>query len=325
MLYIGTLDRSSHTLQHTVKAINFDRIKNIIIGTPTKQQLMTTMNVATLPKSEIKLSQAADLQLEPTTSATIVGKIDMTKVNQPSQVDSCHTLDRDGEISQDDNSILLEKQNQVLTDQLHKMELLIDQYKNDAFDQRELCECAKREGQDAGKRLVEVKRQVVHLENNLEYVKRKLIDGKGKSFNQQQEKSQSGQIAMTENSKNIPLAGQLHTAFNSEIEEKDFGALLAEKTSLLIECESLSAKIKLLEAQNRFALDQSRILYLQQIENDEYSAEVDEKVLINDGEGEMVEDLTIRFINIIYLCSVSSKKVCFQNEPIIYPIIVSDY
>ena len=50
----------------------------------------------------------------------------------------------------DANCTFLEKQNHILADQLQKMEALIDQYKNDMFDQNELLECAKKESQESG-------------------------------------------------------------------------------------------------------------------------------------------------------------------------------
>ena len=162
----------------------------------------------------------------------------------------------------DANCAFLEKQNHILAEELRKIESLIDQYKNDMFDQREMCECAQKESRDAGKKLAEsgrhvaqLKQEIEYLELDLEYVKSKLVE------------LTHGDVGVSvQVAKPLPVAKRQKREMDETALRHGFDALLTEKNSLLLECESLSAKIKFLEAQNRFALEEARLIHLQSIE-----------------------------------------------------------
>ena len=166
----------------------------------------------------------------------------------------------------DANCVFLEKQNHILADELRKMEVLVDQYKNDTLDQREACECAQKESRDAGKKLAESERRTVHLKQEIEYLEHDLEYVKSILS----ELNQGGEEKLLKIATPQKIDGE--TALR-----QDFEVLLTEKNSLLLECENLRTKIKLLEAENRFALDEARLIHLQGVESGRSKGHLDIK------------------------------------------------
>ena len=94
----------------------------------------------------------------------------------------------------------------------------------------------------------ELKQEVEYLEGDLEYLKQKLKD--------------RGDEAAIPDGKHVRQQGSP----DQSALKSDFEVLLSEKNTLILECESLTAKVKFLEAENRFALEEARLIQKQKEE-----------------------------------------------------------
>ena len=146
----------------------------------------------------------------------------------------------------DANCAFLEKQNHELANRLQQTEAVVEQYKHALFDQNEELECARKEKVESGKNANELKRQLADLqreneflETDLEYLKAKLRDA---GCNE-----------------NLPKGKHIYISkAPSSIDhyKADFDALMVEKDTLVRERDALAAKVKFLEVENKYALEE---------------------------------------------------------------------